>query len=33
MEVAPFAIIGAVVGFIVRQWLDSRILRTTNTAT
>jgi H+/Cl- antiporter ClcA len=33
MEVAPFAIIGAVVGFIVRQWLDSRISRTTNTAT
>lgn len=24
MEVAPFAIIGAVVGFIVRQWLDAR---------
>lgn len=33
MEVAPFAIIGAVVGFIVRQWLDSRVSSTTNTAT
>lgn len=27
MEIAPFAIIGAVVGFIVRQWLDSRDAR------
>lgn len=33
MEIAPFAIIGAVVGFIVRQWLDSRISRTTVTTT